>query len=75
MRITSLIEAAEKENLSVAELAELVDVTKQQVYNWNKRINIPSPKKLKLLSWILDVKVIDLLVYFYEEEISSEYLF
>ena len=50
-----------KENLSQEQLAELIDVTRQTISNWELGETSPNPEQLKLLSKTLKVSVDDLL--------------
>ena len=63
-----LKQLAKSKGLTLYELADLLSVSRQQVYNWQQRKNIPSPTNLRKLAKIFDVRLIDLLLYFYEED-------
>lgn len=70
-----LKELAKNKGLTLYELADLLSVSRQQVYNWQQKKNIPSPTNVRKLAKILDLKLINLLLYFYEEDGNEQYIF
>lgn len=75
MQKIDLKKLAKSKGLTLYELADLLKVSRQQVYNWQQKKNIPSPSKIRKLAEVFNVKMIDLLLYFYEEEGNEQYLF
>lgn len=62
---------AKAKGLNLYELADLMNVSRQQVYNWSILKNIPSPTNVRKLSLLLGISVKDLLLYFYREETNE----
>ena len=62
---------AKAKGLTLYELADLMNVSRQQVYNWSILKNIPSPTNVRKLSLLLGISVKDLLLYFYREETNE----
>ncbi len=50
-----------KKNLSQEDLAEMIEVTRQTISNWELGETAPNPEQLKLLSKALNISVDDLL--------------
>ena len=49
-------------DITVAELAKALKVSRQTIYNYEDGIQMPPPKKLEKIAKLLDVKKLDLLV-------------
>ena len=64
-----LKEAREAKGLTYKHLGELLGVSKQQVINWERKVNRPNkPSLIKWMAELLDLDYKELILYFYYVE-------
>jgi len=60
---------AKAKGLTLYELADVIGVSRQQIYNWSIFKNIPSPTNIRKMALVLGVSIKELILYFYGEEL------
>ena len=64
-----LKKAREAKGLTYKHLGELLGVSKQQVINWERKVNRPNkPSLIKWMAELLDLDYKELILYFYYVE-------
>lgn len=57
-----------KGKMSQTELADIMNVTRLTIVNWEKKKNKPSVREIIKLSTVLDLGIEDLVLYYKEEK-------